>query len=163
MEGMSNDKMSHFLNNICSFPNTCYLEIGTWKGSTFFLPFTKIEKAWSDVLVWIVGLSLLGPILLFISFAIYLFYIPYQFYSQDCFSVPPESLIEEKINVYIYDGAHSQKDQSDAFLVFDAVLDDLFVAIVDDWDYEEARLGTFRHFVFWTIKFSMKLFTSSFL
>jgi len=34
MSGMSGSKTRHFYNNLCSFPDITYLEIGTWKGST---------------------------------------------------------------------------------------------------------------------------------
>ena len=35
MKGMSGIKTRHFYNNICSMQDSRYLEIGTWKGSSF--------------------------------------------------------------------------------------------------------------------------------
>ena len=34
IDGMSGRAFRCFLHNLCEFPNTSYLEIGTWKGST---------------------------------------------------------------------------------------------------------------------------------
>ncbi len=35
IEGFSSDKVRHFLNNLCSYEDTKYLEVGVYKGSTF--------------------------------------------------------------------------------------------------------------------------------
>ena len=35
MEGMSGDKTRHLYNNICDLSGVHYLEVGTWKGSSF--------------------------------------------------------------------------------------------------------------------------------
>ena len=35
IEGMSGRKTRHFYNNLCAASDVRYLEIGTWKGSTF--------------------------------------------------------------------------------------------------------------------------------
>jgi hypothetical protein len=38
MEGMSSNKVRHFLNNVCNFDREIvinYLEVGVWRGSTF--------------------------------------------------------------------------------------------------------------------------------
>jgi hypothetical protein len=34
LNGMSSPKVRHFLNNLCELPDTQYLEIGSWRGST---------------------------------------------------------------------------------------------------------------------------------
>ena len=44
IDGMSSAKVRHFLNNLCSKPNTHYLEIGVWKGSTFLASLFKIVR-----------------------------------------------------------------------------------------------------------------------
>jgi hypothetical protein len=43
MDGMSGNKTRHLYNNICSLNNANYLEIGTWKGSSFISAFYKNE------------------------------------------------------------------------------------------------------------------------
>jgi hypothetical protein len=39
MDGMSGNKTRHLYNNICSLNGANYLEIGTWKGSSFISTF----------------------------------------------------------------------------------------------------------------------------
>ena len=46
LEGMSSDKVRHFLNNICSLEHGNYLEIGVWKGSTFISALYKNKLQW---------------------------------------------------------------------------------------------------------------------
>ncbi|KAH8069876.1 hypothetical protein JL720_11876 [Aureococcus anophagefferens] len=43
---------------------------------------------------------------------------------------------------YLYDGDHEYDDQFRAFTHFDEALEDVFVALVDDWNHEPVRLGT---------------------
>lgn len=58
----------------------------------------------------------------------------------NCFAVDAESI--GRFNVYLYDGEHEYNDQLRAFTHFDAALEDLFVALVDDWNYPPVRHGT---------------------
>ncbi|KAH8051407.1 hypothetical protein JL721_11152 [Aureococcus anophagefferens] len=43
---------------------------------------------------------------------------------------------------YLYDGDHEYDDQFRAFTHFDEALEDVVVALVDDWNHEPVRLGT---------------------
>ncbi|KAH8047901.1 hypothetical protein JL721_12059 [Aureococcus anophagefferens] len=43
---------------------------------------------------------------------------------------------------YLRDGDHEYDDQFRAFTHFDEALEDVFVALVDDWNHEPVRLGT---------------------
>ena len=36
IRGLSSDRVRHFLNNLCSYDDAVYLELGTLLGSTFF-------------------------------------------------------------------------------------------------------------------------------
>ncbi|EGB02928.1 hypothetical protein AURANDRAFT_68439, partial [Aureococcus anophagefferens] len=58
----------------------------------------------------------------------------------DCFSVDAATI--GRFNVYLYDGDHEYDDQFRAFTHFDEALEDVFVALVDDWNHEPVRLGT---------------------
>mmetsp|Transcript_7970 Transcript_7970/g.16038 ORF Transcript_7970/g.16038 Transcript_7970/m.16038 type:complete len:531 (-) Transcript_7970:39-1631(-) len=46
------------------------------------------------------------------------------------------------IDVYLFDGPHSRRDHSDAFLRYDSIMSDVFIAIIDDWNLKPVRLGT---------------------
>lgn len=61
---------------------------------------------------------------------------------QDFRTVPYDHI--GKFNVYFYDGPHSYEDQYDGVLLALPALDDLAVLIVDDWNWERVREGTFN-------------------
>jgi hypothetical protein len=48
-----------------------------------------------------------------------------------------------KFNVYLFDGPHDAKDQRDGVILAQPALDDQFIMIVDDWNWEAVREGTF--------------------
>ena len=45
-------------------------------------------------------------------------------------------------NMYLYDGAHEHIDQAKAFYWADPTLADVFIAVVDDWNYPPVQTGT---------------------
>jgi hypothetical protein len=47
-----------------------------------------------------------------------------------------------KYNLYFYDGEHSYDSQYRAFSHFDTVLDEVFIAMVDDYNTESVQKGT---------------------
>jgi hypothetical protein len=63
------------------------------------------------------------------------------FYNEDCFKIDISKL--GKFNVYLYDGDHSYKSQYNALKYYIDSMDDIFVYIVDDWNDEPVRSGTF--------------------
>ena len=141
--GMSSSKVRHLLNNLCSYPKTNYLEIGCWKGSTwvsalfgnegFVLHATAVDD-WS---------LFDGPSEDFHRNCKKLLNnFPFVFYSQDCFSIDVQSDISGPVTTYFYDGGHTALDQERAFTYYDKILDDVFIAVVDDWNFPEVPLGT---------------------
>jgi hypothetical protein len=49
-----------------------------------------------------------------------------------------------KFNVLFYDGSHSEKDQYDGIKIPQPAMDDSYVMIVDDWNWDRVRSGTFN-------------------
>ena len=47
-----------------------------------------------------------------------------------------------KFNIYLFDGPHSKQDQYDGVTFALPALDDQFVFIVDDWNWQGVRDGT---------------------
>lgn len=145
--GMSSSKNRHFLNNLCSSPNTHYLEIGCWMGSTFISALFKNNSTLSSATAIDNWTEFGGPYLQFQSNCKqFISDIPYNFHSHDCFSIDPEKFIRNKINVYFYDGGHTRQDQANAFLFYNNIFEDVFIAIVDDWNHPPVREGTFDAF-----------------
>ena len=48
-----------------------------------------------------------------------------------------------KFNIYCYDALHREKDQYEGISMAQPALDDVFVLIIDDWNWESVRKGTF--------------------
>lgn len=143
IEGMSSPKVRHFLNNLCSNRNTSYLEIGVWKGSTFISALYHNEENVIHAIGMENWAEFEGPreegiqnCKTFIS------KVNHSLIEADCFTVNKKELFNKPVNVYFYDGNHDQSSQEKAFIYFNDVLDDLFVAVVDDWNFEKVSKGT---------------------
>lgn len=146
LSGMSSPKVRHLLNNLCTLPNTSYLEIGSWKGSTWISALYG-NKGTVVQAISIDDWSEYGGEDKFISnCARYLPDIQYTTYSADCFTVNVEEIAPLPVNIYFYDGKHSLEAQEKAFTYYDKILDDVFIAIVDDWNWEMVREGTRKAF-----------------
>lgn len=67
----------------------------------------------------------------------------FTFINRDCFSLyDDEKKIINGTNVYFYDGRHEAEHQEKALTHYVEFLTNPFIYIVDDWDYEPARIGT---------------------
>ena len=143
MEGMTGLKTRHFYNNLLNFNDARYLEIGTWKGSSVCSAMYKNNAnivcidnwsafsggTWGDV-----KNTFLTNIKEFkgdnnISFI-----------ESDCFQV--DLAILPKFNIYLFDGDHSEESQYKALQYYYECLDDVFIFIVDDWNWDDVRSGT---------------------
>lgn len=138
MEGMSGTKTRHFYNNLLNTNDARYLEIGTWKGSSVCAAMCN-NKAnvicidnWSEF-----G----GPKNEFLeNFNKFKGNNNATFIEDDCYKVDVTKL--PKFNIYMYDGNHSNESHYKALLHYYECLDDIFIFIVDDWNWEDVRNGT---------------------
>ena len=138
MEGMSGTKTRHFYNNLLSIPDARYLEIGTWKGSSvcsaMFGNKAKVVciDNWSEF-----G----GPKSEFlVNFEKFKGENSAKFIENDCYKVNVSVL--PKFNIYMYDGNHTNESHYKALLHYYNCLDDIFIFIVDDWNWQDVRNGT---------------------
>lgn len=148
LEGMSSRKNRILLNAICQVAAllpTRYLEIGVWKGSTFIsanygnpMEFSVAIDNWSEF-----G----GPKTEFLRNGVNYLGNKFQFIDGDCFSSHTiNRLKDHKFDIYFYDGNHSERNQYLAFKKYDHLLDDVFIAIVDDWSWPQVKSGTLKAF-----------------
>lgn len=146
IEGMSNTKIRHFLNNICSLLKTSYLEVGCWKGSTFISALYKNEVSLLSA-TGIDNWSQFGsPKEEFHqNTSKFLGNQSYQFLEKDCFSTNT-SEIHAPITTFFYDGSFDFISQKQSFIHFNPFFDDVFIAIVDDWNWSQVREGTYQAF-----------------
>lgn len=147
IKGMSSSKVRHFLNNLNSMPNSAYLEIGCWQGSTWVSGLYGNESTLVSAIAIDDWSLFSGPKQEFArNCAYFLKNNTYQFFSEDCFKLNLGSRFSHPMNVYFYDGGHLEIDQELAFTYYNDVLDDVFVAVVDDWNFKEVPVGTRRAF-----------------
>jgi len=138
MEGMSGTKTRHFYNNLLNTGDARYLEIGTWKGSSVCSAMCG-NKAnivcidnWSEF-----G----GPKDEFVvNFEKFKGKNDATFIENDCFKVDVSQL--SKFNIYMFDGNHSEDSHYKALCHYYHCLDDVFIFLVDDWNWQAVRNGT---------------------
>lgn len=146
IEGMSSPKIRHFLNNLGSLAGAHYLEVGTWKGSTFIASlFGNQATIGSAIGVdnWS-GPFGAEPKKGFVANCAK-FLVPkkrFTFVEGDCFKLDLAATVPKPISIYFYDGRHSFEDHVQAFTYFDSVFDQVFIAVVDDWNYPRVQKAT---------------------
>lgn len=137
MEGMSSPKVRNFLNKIVSYPGVSYLEIGVWRGATFYaalygnnpeyaLAIDNFSEFGGDELVFQNNMSDVNT--------------HFSFLNSDSFDIKNKP--EQKFNIYFYDGDHSAKAQRLALTYYQDMLTDEYVYICDDWNWDEVKKGT---------------------
>jgi hypothetical protein len=139
MEGMTGTKTRHFYNNLLNIDDARYLEIGTWKGSS-------VCSAMFDNKAKVVCMDnwaqFGGPKSEFLSnFNKFKGDNDAAYIEHDCFSFDLSKL-DTKFNIYLFDGEHSSDSQQKALEYYLPVLDDVFIFIVDDWNWESVQTGT---------------------
>jgi len=157
LEGMSGHCYRHFINQLAHrIPNCRYLEVGAWKGSTSVscgflnkdISMTIIDS-WEEVdkcrrrRKAIQFKSNGDPK---IAFEDNIAKMQKEggcqnitIYNKDFRKV---KLRQSNFNLYFYDGPHFKKDQYDGLDLFTSYLDNEFIFIVDDWNWEPVRSGT---------------------
>lgn len=140
MEGMSGRKYRLFINNLIeSIPDPRYLEIGVWTGSTLCSAIygNRVRAVGIDNWSEFGGSSkkALGNMLLFASPMCEAQLIAEDFHNVDFSGIG-------KFNIYLFDGPHTERDHYGGITLALPALDDEFVLVVDDWNWEVVRDGT---------------------
>lgn len=143
MDGMTGKKTRHLYNNLLSMPNARYLEIGTWSGSSLCSAMYKNSikliyavDDWSQFSnsetreIFNKNIKQFGGDNLV------------NFFETDFRKMDPKSM--PKFNIYLYDAGHSIEDHYDSLKYMYDCLDDVFIFIVDDWNWPNIRYGTLK-------------------
>lgn len=142
MEGMSGRKTRHLYNNICDLSFARYLEVGTFKGSSFISAFYRnvVDCICIDNWSQFGGKSEFEENMVKFSAGILR---SYKVIDQDCWTVNKEQL-ETPIDIFLYDGAHTYEDHKKAIVHFAPFLSKVSIIMVDDWmcDWADVRKGT---------------------
>lgn len=147
VEGHSSAEVRLLLNRLVSIRKANYLEIGTHVGSTLIPAAYGNRKA----LVTAIDNFSLSPVWgggnrvndLFLNIGTFLKGQVVNFIESDCFQADL-SLIPKDVNVYFYDGDHSYDAHYKAFTYFYPVFAKRFIAVVDDFNWQEPRDGTYH-------------------
>jgi hypothetical protein len=139
MEGATGHKTRHFYNNIVNIEDARYLEIGTWKGSSVCSAMYNNKANVVCIDNWSQGG---GPKEEFLeNFKKFKGENNALFIENDCFTLNISTL--PKFNIYMYDGCHAYQSHSNALTYYYNCLDDIFIYIVDDWNWKDVREGTY--------------------
>ena len=145
--GFSGKLTRILLNKLLSYQHINYLEIGVWQGSTFcsalhnnYPNYAVAIDNWSQT--WEDEFNV-NPLKEFKNNTDKFVSCPFEFYNSDCFKFDLNNL-KQQFNIYFYDGGHSEKEQYDALRYYYNVLQDKFIYLVDDWNFNEVPAGTYR-------------------
>jgi hypothetical protein len=158
--GMSGKKTRHLYNNILNMGDARYLEIGTWKGSTVCSAMYENNATvicidnWSEFSQPDFSFFNTGTILdlpfgnvkgdFLRNFYRYKGVNNANFIESDCYTL--DTSILSKFNIYLYDGNHTEENHYKALVHYINNLDDIFIFIVDDWNWDDVRNGTRESF-----------------
>ena len=138
MDGMSGTKTRHFYNNLLNTEDARYLEIGTWKGSSVCSAMCGNKAKVICIDNWS---EFGGPKSEFlVNFEKFKGDNEAAFIENDCYKVDVSTL--PKFNIYMYDGNHTKDSHYNALLHYYNCLDNVFIFIVDDWNWKDVRDGT---------------------
>jgi hypothetical protein len=155
IQGMSGKKTRHLYNNILSMEDARYLEIGTWKGSTVCSAMYKNNATVICIDNWsefsnpdenFIGWNKFGDVKgdFLRNFYKYKGSNNASFIESDCYKLDVSIL--PKFNIYLYDGNHTEENHYKALIHYYNNLDDIFIFIVDDWNWDDVRNGTRESF-----------------
>jgi len=146
MDGMSGNKTRHLYNNICSLDNANYLEIGTWKGSSFVSALYNNNINAIAIDNWS---EFNGPKSEFINNTNrFCSKSNYKFIENDCFKINDSDITNfyDSVDIYLYDGAHDYQSHKDAITYYSRFLSKYSIIIIDDFrtdsTWEAVKRGT---------------------
>ena len=165
IEGMSGKMYRHFINNLCQNVENCrYLEIGCWRGSTICSAIYGNDITSYVIDNWSEFDGLNGPKQEFQNNVRRCMDetendTTCEFEENDYKQIDYSSI--DKYNLYFYDGPHEYEDQYNALTLTLECLDDEFIFICDDWNWEQVREGTNKSIedLGLKIKYSVEIYT----
>lgn len=138
INGLIGEKTQHFYNNLLSVEDVKYLEIGCWQGASTF---AAMYKNTADVVVIDNWSEFGGRVEFKENFDKFVGSNRVVVYDDDSFLINTTTLPTD-FNIYMYDGDHSISSQYYALTYYINNLDNEFIYIVDDWNWEDVREGT---------------------
>lgn len=130
MEGMSGIKTRHLINNICSWEESKYLEIGCWKGSLTCSALYNNKLTCMAIDNWS---EYGGPKEEFLeNFNKYKGNNDATFLEKNCWKIEESSI--GRFNIFIYDGDNNNDSHYNSLKKYFEAIDDEFIFLVRDWN-----------------------------
>ena len=141
IRGFSGKYTRHFYNNLLELPSVRYLEIGTWRGSSFFSAIYNNNVTATCIDNWS---EFGGPKKEFLyDLDKYKGKNIVKYIEGDSFKIDVNGL--GKFNIYLYDGSHKGDAHYKALTHYIGAMDDIFIYVVDDWNWEPyVRIPTMK-------------------
>ncbi len=153
IQGLTSNKVKHFVNNLVDMVDTRYLEIGVFQGAVFTAALSGNEhiaavavdnfqspdiKPMREMEDWV---SVPDPNQVQLRKNLSLTqHKNYKILNKDIFSVTQEDL-PFKASVVFYDGDHSLELQEQFIEYYKSLFDEIFILVVDDWNWSQVELG----------------------
>jgi len=156
LPGMSGKKYRYLLNNLVSLTkDPRYLEIGSWTGSTVCSALYGNTAKAVCIDNWVTfpeeeqvrkffNTENQKETFEINTKKVITEKIDFQFIESDFRKINFNEL--GKFNIYCYDALHDSRSQYEGISFAQPALDDIFILIVDDWNLESVRKGTFNAF-----------------
>ena len=131
IDGMSGNKTRHLYNNICNLENSTYLEVGTWKGSSFISAMYKNPNTYG---ICIDNWSEFGGPReeFFNNLNTHIENKNIKIIDKDCWEITDDD-INKTIDIYMYDGEHSYESQKKAITYYNKFFSKYIIIMIDDW------------------------------
>lgn len=155
LPGMSGKKNRSLLNILCSRPGTRYLEAGVWRGATFC---SALKGNSVRAFAYDNWTEFTGPVMppsikidatksvreeFYYNLGRYIGSNDVSVVECDIFgSTGLASIVDDPIDVYLYDANHTEESQEKAITALAPWLADEAIVIIDDYTWEEVRRGT---------------------
>jgi hypothetical protein len=144
--GFASHKVKHLLNNLCSYGEINYLEIGVLFGATL------IAASYGNIgrFVGIDNFSEFNEENKHDEHTVMANVEKFEYFTKnaslwigDAFNqdIIEKSYIENSVDIFLYDGQHSYENQKKALISYIDKMKDRFVYIVDDWNWEDSQNG----------------------
>lgn len=146
--GMTSARVQTLLNRcVGALPSTeSYLEIGCWQGATLISALRGHTSATAVACDNFAQFTRVNPReKLRSNLARYAPQLPeLTFFDGDCFELAAGPLVPKPVGVYFYDGNHDESNHVRALTDFRRLLAREAVVLVDDWNFDYVRRGTWR-------------------
>lgn len=136
LEGRESCKTRHFLNHLCTLKNSCFLHIGCTSFSTWLSSLFTNEESVLEALLLCTPSE--------VDFCHFSMHPKFRILDFSLFFSAKHPIFKSPVNIIFFDPDHFFVKHEKAFFHCKDSLDDLFILIVMDWNWQKVQRAT-RH------------------